>query len=114
MASLLPGNVDAEYGISTVLTGSTIESDTETDEPVYENVPDQKNRVAKVLRVDTKYTRRITVRGNSKPDVTKAFTYDGKKYILQSVEAAGTYNGLKRFNIVAFRFANCEQATDVN
>lgn len=111
--ALLPGNVDAEYGISKTLSGYTIEDVRVVDTPVFENVPDQKNRVAKVLHVDTRYDLTMTVRGSSKPSVDNAFTYDGKNWILESVEDAGVYNGLRRFNIKAFRFKNCSQKTNI-
>ena len=111
--ALTPGNVAAEYGISKTLAGYTIEDVNVTDAPVFENVPDQKNRVAKVLHVDTRYDLSMTLRGTSKPSVDSAFTYDGQNWILESVEDAGVYNGLRRFKLKAFRFANCSQKTNV-
>jgi len=106
-----PAQVDAEYGISTTLAGYTIESATVTEEPQREIVPDQKNRRAKELTYDTLYNLRLTVRGATKPSASAGITYDGNKYIVDNVEDAGTYNGLRRFNITAHRTANCDTAT---
>lgn len=109
-----PGNVDGEYGISKTLAGFTIESVTVTEEPQLEKVPDQKNRVAKELHYDTLYNLNMTVRGASKPSADAGLTYDGQKYIIDSVEDAGTYNGLRRFNIKGHRYTNCNTATPVS
>lgn len=109
-----PGNVDGEYGISKTLAGFTIESVTVTEEPQLEKVPDQKNRVAKELHYDTLYNLNMTVRGASKPNAAAGLTYDGKKYIIDSVEEAGVYNGLKRYNIKGHRTDNCDTVTLVS
>ena len=112
--ALTPGNVAGEYGISKTLAGFTIESVTVTEEPQREKVPDQKNRVAKELHYDTLYNLNMTVRGASKPSVQAGLTYDGQKYIIDSVEDAGTYNGLRRFNIKGHRYPNCDTATVIS
>ena len=109
-----PGQVDGEYGISKTLAGFTIESCSVTEEQQLEKVPDQKNRVAKEIHYDTIYNLNMTVRGASKPSAAAGLTYDGQKYILDSVEDAGTYNGLRRFNIKGHRYANCDTATQIS
>lgn len=111
--TLTPGNVDGEYGISKVLSGFTIESVTVTDEQQLEKVPDQKNRTAKELLVETRYNLNMTVRGQQKPNAAAGLTYDGNKYIVDSVEEAGTYNGLKRYNIRGHRTDTCDTVTPV-
>ena len=110
--ALTPGQVDGEYGVATTLTGYTIESVSVTEEPQREKVPDQKNRIAKELEYDTLYNLTLTVRGATAPS-TNGITYDGKKYIVDKVENAGTYNGLRRFNITAHRYSNCDTATKI-
>jgi len=106
----VPTSVDAEYGIASTLSGYTIESVTITEEPQREIVPDQKNRRAKEIRYDTLYNLRLTLRGSSKPAST-TITYDSQTYIVDSVEDAGTYNGLRRFNVAAHRSSLCNAET---
>ena len=107
-----PTSVDGEYGITSTLDGYTIESENVTDSPRREEVPDQRNAVAKEIRYDTRYELRLTVRGTEKPS-TSTITYDGNTYIVDSVEKAGTYNGLQRWNITAHRYDNCSSETAV-
>ena len=107
-----PNSVDGEYGITSTLDGYTIESENVTDSPRREEVPDQRNAVAKEIRYDTRYELRLTVRGKEKPS-NSTITYDGNTYIVDNVEKAGTYNGLKRWNITAHRYDNCSSETAV-
>lgn len=107
-----PASVAGEYGISSTLEGYTIESENITDSPRREEVPDQRNAVAKEIRYDTRYDLRLTVRGATKPS-TATIKYDNKDYIVDSVEKAGTYNGLQRWNITAHRYDNCSAETAV-
>lgn len=110
--STTPQSVDGEYGISNTLNGYTIESENITTSPRREEVPDQKNAIAKEIRYDTRFDLRLTVRGKGKPsDVS--IEYDGNSYIVDSVEKAGTYNGLQRWNINAHRYDNCTAETKV-
>ncbi len=101
-----PAAVDGIYGISTTLAGFTIESENITESPQKELVPDQANAVANEITYDTRYELRLTVRGASAPVVSDAFGYAGKKWSVDSVEKAGTYNGLQRYNITAHRYTN--------
>lgn len=107
-----PETVAGEYGITSTLDGYTIESENVTDSPRREEVPDQRNAVAKEIRYDTRYELRLTVRGKEKPS-NSTITYDGNTYIVDNVEKAGTYNGLKRWNITAHRYENCSSETAV-
>ena len=107
-----PETVAGEYGITSTLDGYTIESENVTDSPRREEVPDQRNAVAKEIRYDTRYELRLTVRGKEKPS-NSTITYDGNTYIVDNVEKAGTYNGLKRWNITAHKYENCSSETAV-
>ena len=107
-----PTSVAGEYGITSTLKDYTIESENITDSPRREEVPDQRNAVAKEIRYDTRYELRLTVRGTAKPS-TSTITYDSNTYIVDSVEKAGTYNGLQRWNITAHRYDNCSSETAV-
>ena len=107
-----PETVAGEYGITSTLDGYTIESENVTDSPRREEVPDQRNAVAKEIRYDTRYELRLTVRGKDKPS-NSTITYDGNTYIVDNVEKAGTYNGLQRWNITAHKYENCSSETAV-
>lgn len=93
---------DEQYGITTTLDGYVIESENITENPQVESVPNQKNQVADEIQYDTRYDLRLTVRGATKPAAT-ILDYASQKWAVDSVEAAGSYNGLKRFNITAHR-----------
>jgi hypothetical protein len=90
------------YGINTSLDGYVIESESETETPLVETVPNQKNQVADEIQYDVRHDLRLTVRGATKPEAT-VLTYNDQKWAVDSVEKAGTYNGLRRFNITAHR-----------
>lgn len=108
-----------EYGISTTLANYTIESENITTTPQREQVPDQRNAVRAEIRYDTRYELRLTVRGANEPAATTinyGTTGSGSSataitWIVDTVEKAGTYNGLRRFNITAHRYANCDEET---
>lgn len=93
---------DERYGIATTLEGYVIESENVTETPQVEPIPNQKNQLADEIQYDTRYELRLTVRGATKPAAT-ILTYDSEKWAVDSVEKAGSYNGLKRFNITAHR-----------
>ena len=101
-----PTSVAGTYGITNTLNGYTIESETITETPQVESVPDQKNAVANEIIYDTRWDLRLTVRGSSAPAVSQSFSYNSHSWAVDSIEQAGTYNGLQRFNITAHRFNN--------
>lgn len=97
---------DEQYGIATTLEGYVIESENITKTPQVEPVPNQKNQVEDEIEYDTRWELRLTVRGKNKPSA--AIMKYGKKadgkdelWAVDSVEDAGSYNGLKRYNITA-------------
>jgi hypothetical protein len=105
--AMTPAAPSGVYGISTTFTDYTIESETISNNPLKEVVPDQKNATANEITYDTRVDLRITVRGASEPTATSGvITYNGIKYSLDSCEKAGTYNGLQRYNVTAHRFDN--------
>ena len=101
-----------EYGIATTATGITIESETTTGSPLAEPVPDQKNAVTKEIKYDTRIDLKLTYRGTKLTETAgqngenDTVTYNGVKYYVDSHESAGSYNGLKRYNLNAHRFEN--------
>lgn len=104
-----PATVAGAYGIDQTLTNYTIESYNETETPLRELVPDQKNAVANEIKYDTRWELRLTVRGSSKPSAT-TITFNSSTWVVDSVEEAGTYNGLLRYNITAHRYENYPSA----
>lgn len=96
--------INGTYGVSDTLSNATLESVTKTDTHTYEPVPNQKNEVEKEIKVDTRTDIRITARGTKPTGGTLSF--GGATYLIDSVEDAGTYNGLKRFTVSAHKYAN--------
>ena len=101
-----------EYGIATTAQNITIESETITDSPQVETVPDQKNAVTKEIKYDKRIDLKLTYRGTKLAEAAgqngenSTGTYNGVKYYVGSHESAGSYNGLKRYNLSAHRFDN--------
>jgi len=110
MADQTPTTYAGEYGIETSLAGYTIEQISETSTPQREIVYDQFNRRQKEIRYDTLKEISLTVRGQNAPS-DASITLGSTNFIVDSVEKAGTYNGLRRFNIRAHRTDNCDQET---
>lgn len=101
-----------QYGIAETATGITIESLTETlaDRRAH---PDQKNATVKEVYVDTRIDLALTYRGTKLTETAGTvggentrITFNGKTYYVDSHESAGSYNGLKRYNLRAHRFDN--------
>ena len=99
-------------GIQNTLTGFVVESENITPNDVAEQVPDQVGAIADEISYDTRTDLRLTVRsattGTTAPATagSTTFVYAGVKWKVDSVEEAGQYNGLRRWNITAHRFAN--------
>ncbi len=118
-----PATATAEqYGVTETIAGYTIESASVTTTPQREQVPDQKNAVVKEIRYDTRYELRLTMRGESEPPATtidygttgKGNSVSPVTWIVDSVEKAGTYNGLRRWNVTAHRYDNCSTETTLS
>ena len=108
-----PATATAEtYGVETTATGITVESETITESPVVETVPDQKNAVVKEIKYDKRTDLKLTYRGTKLTETAgengenDTVTYNGVKYYVDSHEKAGTYNGLQRYNLTAHKFNN--------
>ena len=100
------------YGIETTQSGITIESESLTDSPVVETVPDQKNAVVKEIKYDKRTDLKLTYRGTKLMETAGqngeniTVTYNSVKYYVDSHEKAGSYNGLQRYNLTAHKFDN--------
>ncbi len=109
----VPANATAEtYGVETVTEGITVESETITDSPQVETVPDQKNAVRKEHKYDKRTDLKLTYRGTKLTETpgengeNDTVTYNGVKYYVDTHEKAGIYNGLQRYNLTAHKFNN--------
>ena len=104
-------------GIQNTLAGFVIETESIVPNDVSEQVPDQKGAVADEISYDTRTNLRLTVRsattGTTAPTTagSTSFTYAGSKWKVDSCEEAGSYNGLRRWNINAHRFENFPNAS---
>jgi len=106
MATTPSAATTEEYGVSTTITGATIESETITTTPQVETVPDQKNAVVNEIVYDTRVDLKLTYRGTKLTETNGCVTYNSTKYAVDSHEEAGSYNGLKRYNLSAHRYDN--------
>ena len=106
MATTPSAATTEEYGVSTTVTGATIESETITTTPQVETVPDQKNAVVNEIVYDTRVDLKLTYRGTKLAEANGCVTYNSTKYAVDSHEEAGSYNGLKRYNLSAHRYNN--------
>ena len=95
-----------QYGISETQTGITIESLTKTETPLVEAVPDQKNATVNEVKYDTRVDLKLTYRGTKLSATNGVITFNNVQYAVDSHEEAGSYNGLKRYNLSAHRFDN--------
>lgn len=111
MATVPASPDQGTYGISRTLAGYTIESENITTQPLVEPVTDQKNATVNEIKYDTRLNLKLTVRGSTAPTISNTFSYDSKTWSVDEVEEAGTYNGLKRYNISAHRFDNFPAST---
>lgn len=101
------------YGVSETIDGYTIESLNITEADQREQVHNQLNAVVKELVYDTRYDLKCTLRGMNKPTAATFAGLGGEnvKWIVDSIEDAGTYNGLRRWNVAGHRYTNCNEAT---
>lgn len=101
-------------GIANVLTNFVVETESITDNDVSEQVPDQNGAIADEIKYDKRTDLRLTVRsattGTTAPATIGTLlqypSSGGAKYKVDSVEEAGSYNGLRRWNITAHKYEN--------
>ena len=104
-------------GITNTLSGFVVETESITPSDRSEEVPDQNGAIADEISYDTRTDLRLTVRsattGTTAPATVGAsnFSYGGSKWKVDSVEEAGSYNGLRRWNITAHKYANWPSQT---
>lgn len=99
-------------GIQNTLAGYVVETESIAPADRSEEVPDQKGAVADEISYDIRTDLRLTVRsattGTTAPATagSTSFAYAGSKWKVDGCEEAGSYNGLRRWNITAHKYTN--------
>ena len=99
-------------GITNTLSGYVVETESITPADRSEEVPDQNAAIADEFYYDTRTDLRLTVRSATTSAAApttagaKGFQYAGSKWKVDSVEEAGSYNGLRRWNVNAHKYEN--------
>ena len=103
-----------QYGIDAVLSGYIIQNVSISKSRTSDDTFDQKNALVSQLDVDERWDMQMTVIGGSDEDATLAglevgditFTWNGKRWKVNSCTYNGTYNDKKSYSITAFRTTN--------
>ena len=103
-----------QYGIDAVLSGYIIQNVSISKSRTSDDTFDQKNALVSQLDVDERWDMSMTVIGGSDEDATLAglevgdttFTWNGKRWKVNSCTYNGTYNDKKSYSITAFRTTN--------
>ena len=103
-----------QYGIDAVLSGYIIQNVSISKSRTSDDTYDQKNALVSQLDVDERWDMSMTVIGGSDEDATLdglevgdiTFTWNGKKWKVNSCTYNGTYNDKKSYSITAFRTTN--------
>lgn len=118
MANTPSGITGSPRGITNTLDGFVVESEEFNDTPVQEDFDDQNGARADEQVYDTRFDLTLTVYGktaqaniaNKLTDISgsggKTITYASKKWKVDGVREAGSYNGRRRWTITAHRFDN--------
>lgn len=101
----------AARGIARTLAGYVIETESISSSAQIEQTPDQNNAIAAEEVYDHRYELSLTVHSANSTRTAPAATNDQIAYadhnwVVDSIEEAGSYNGLLRFNIRAHRYDN--------
>ena len=114
MAELPPEVHHSARGITRTLEGFILQNETITCSPINEETDNQVGARIDEEVYDHRYDLSITAVSSS-PTRTPPATaddiieYDGKKWKVDSIEEAGTYNAKVRFSIRAHRYDNYPQ-----
>ena len=102
------------YGIDAILSGYIIQNVSISKSRTTDDTYDQKSALVSQLDVDERWDMSMTVIGGSDEDATLdglevgdiTFTWNGKKWKVNSCTYNGTYNDKKSYSITAFRTTN--------
>ena len=106
-----PAITGAVRGISNTLSGYVVQSENMTKSPVFEQVPDQDGAIGYETVYDHREDLSLSVISNGSttaaPTVQdEIIAYAGKNWFVDSCEEAGTYQGVRKWNIRAHKFDN--------
>lgn len=104
-------------GIKNTLSGFVVESEEINSQAVVEEFDDQNGARADEVAYDTRTDLSLTVYSASSATAapaeagSKTFSYASKKWHVDSVREAGTYNSRRRWTISAHRYENYPSGT---
>lgn len=106
-----PAITGAVRGISNTLSGYVVQSENMTKSPIFEQVPDQNGAIGYEAVYDHREELSLSVTSNGSttaaPTVqNETIAYAGKNWFVDSCEEAGTYQGVRKWNIRAHKFDN--------
>ena len=99
-------------GVSATLAGCIIQNYSTTDAPIVEQVADQKGAIGAEVKYDTRTDLSLTVIASSStpptsiPSAGTEWSFDGKKWFVDSVQRGQTYNAATQWTIAAHRYDN--------
>lgn len=106
-----PTITGAVRGIANTLSGYVVQSENFTESPVVEQVPDQLGAIGYEAVYDHRVDLSLSVisagASITAPTVTnEIISYASHNWFVDSCEEAGTYNGVRKWNIKAHRYDN--------
>ncbi len=106
-----PAITGAVRGISNTLSGYVVQSENMTKTPIFEQVPDQDGAIGYEAVYDHREELSLSVISNGSttaaPTVqNEIIAYASKNWFVDSCEEAGTYQGVRKWNIRAHKFDN--------
>ena len=106
-----PTITGAVRGIANTLSGYVVQSENFTESPVVEQVPDQNGAIGYEAVYDHRVDLSLSVisdgSSTTAPTVTDdIISYSSHNWFVDSCEEAGTYNGVRKWNIKAHRYDN--------
>lgn len=103
-------------GITRTLAGYVVQNESITENAIAEEVADQTGAIADAQIYDHRWDLSLTLISTSSTRTPPAhqddrITYDSHTWIVDSVEEAGTYNTVVKYNVRAHRYDNFPSAT---
>lgn len=98
-----------KYGVDVLAAdvdaARTVESENTTESPQVEEIHNELNKTVGSVNYETRHELRLTYRGTSLTITNGIVSWGGHRWLVDSHEKAGTYNGLQRYNLSAHRFS---------
>ena len=97
-----------KYGVDVAAADTvdrTVESENVTDSPQTEEIQNEVNKTVGSINYETRYDLRLTYRGTILTISNGIVSWGGHRWLVDSHEKAGSYNGLQRYTLSAHRFS---------